>query len=187
MTELEKLATLIRERNAVCRRITTIIDRPAQIGHVGEYIASKIFDIQLEQSAVAKGIDGVFRSGPLARKTVNVKFYGLMESLLDIRQDAVPEYYLVVTGPRAKAMTSRGESRPWAIDYVFLFDGPRLVEHLRQRGVRICEATSVTREQWNRAEVYPTAANPELRLTDQQRELLKLFSSEGTTEAWPGA
>jgi hypothetical protein len=34
-------------------------------GHLGEWIASVVFDIELESSASAKGIDGRFRSGPL--------------------------------------------------------------------------------------------------------------------------
>jgi hypothetical protein len=34
-------------------------------GHLGEWIAAQVFDIALEASAVAVGIDGRFRSGPL--------------------------------------------------------------------------------------------------------------------------
>jgi hypothetical protein len=66
MHELQKLADLIRKRKDIETEITQVIGRPAQIGHLGEYIASMIFDIALEASAVNKGYDGTFRSGSLA-------------------------------------------------------------------------------------------------------------------------
>ena len=180
--ELAELARLIQERNVIASQITGIIDRPAQIGHIGEFIASKVFDIRLEESAVAKGIDGVFRSGPLAGSTVNVKFYGKLEGLLDIRRDAVPDYYLVLTGPRATALTSRGEARLWHIDSVFLFQGARLLAHLEDRGVKIGVATSVTKPQWEAAQVFPSAGNSELELSDEQTEWLRLFSSNSQSQ-----
>lgn len=43
-------------------------------GHLGEWITSRIFDIQLEAYPSAKGIDARFRSGPLRESTVNVKW-----------------------------------------------------------------------------------------------------------------
>jgi hypothetical protein len=81
---LEKLASLIHERNRVSKEIAKIIGRPALSGHIGEYVASKIFDIQLESSATATGIDGRFTSGPLKGRTSNVKLYGKKENFLDI-------------------------------------------------------------------------------------------------------
>jgi hypothetical protein len=42
-------------------------------GHLGEWIAVQVLDIELEVSAVSAGIDGHFRSGPLQGRTVNVK------------------------------------------------------------------------------------------------------------------
>lgn len=178
MNEIEQLAQLIRERNNVAIRITNVIGRPAQIGHIGEFIASKVFDIKLEVSAVTKGFDGVFCSGPFRGNTVNIKFYGKLESLLDIREDALPDFYLVLTGPRSKIMTSRGESRPWHIDWVFLFHAPSLLAELRQRNVKMGVATSVLRQSWVNAEIYPKE-NPLFPLNDDQRQMLKVFHSEG--------
>jgi len=74
MNDLEKLASEIAKMNSVGNKISEITQRPATLGHTGEYIASKIFDIELEESASAKGIDGHFRSGSLAGKTVNIKW-----------------------------------------------------------------------------------------------------------------
>ena len=51
MKELEELAKLLSKRNKVDSRISDIIMRPAITGHIGEYIASKLFDIKLEKSA----------------------------------------------------------------------------------------------------------------------------------------
>ena len=177
--KIQELATLIGKRNAVASRITAVVGRPALIGHVGEYIASRVFDIQLEQSAVSKGIDGVFGSGVLVGRTVNIKFYAKRENLLDIRPDAVADHYLVMTGPKASTTTSRGEVRPWHIDSVFLFDGPALVDRLKARNVKIGVATSVVTEQWNRAEVYPECVNSSYQLNNEQKEMLGLFCPSG--------
>jgi hypothetical protein len=56
--DLVRLADLVRERNALELAISALISRPAAIGHIGEFIASRIFGITLEQSASARGIDG---------------------------------------------------------------------------------------------------------------------------------
>jgi len=92
MELLERLAGLVRTKNRIDDEIAGIIDRPAQIGHVGEYIASNIFGIKLEESAAQKGIDGRFMAGPLAGRTVNIKWYGKMEGLLDITPNHLPDY-----------------------------------------------------------------------------------------------
>ena len=42
---LERLAELLRERNRVSTEIAALIGRPALNSHVGEYIASQVFDI----------------------------------------------------------------------------------------------------------------------------------------------
>ena len=54
-SDLERLAELIHQRNENEIEVTRIIGRPAQIGHVGEYLASAIFNIALEVSATTAG------------------------------------------------------------------------------------------------------------------------------------
>jgi len=66
MSGLEKLVTLLSEMNSIGEKVSEITQRPATIGHTGEYIAAEIFDIELEESANAKGFDGQFRNGSLA-------------------------------------------------------------------------------------------------------------------------
>jgi hypothetical protein len=70
---LRQLADLIAEHNRIAAKMTALIGRPAILSHLGEYIASKVFEIKLEESAVHKGSDGQFASGPLAGKSVNVR------------------------------------------------------------------------------------------------------------------
>src|SRR5436190_16511565 len=80
MEDLTQLAELIRRRNALGKDITQIIGRPSLIGHLGEYIAARVFDITLEESAINKGFDGRFCKGPLVGKSVNVKWYAKKDS-----------------------------------------------------------------------------------------------------------
>lgn len=180
ISDLQRLASLIRVRNANEVEITRIIDRPAQIGHVGEYIASRIFDIALEDSAVHPGSDGRFGSGPFAGRSVNIKMYGKREGLLDIHPAYVPDFYLVLTGPRATTMTSRGTPRPWSVNEVFLFEAVPLIRRLRVRGVKLGVATSVAAAEWEAARVWPDSPDAPLQLTEvQQARLLAFTLSDG--------
>ena len=56
-----------------------------------------------------------------------MKWYGKRKGLLDINSAGALDYYLVMTRPKAAPMTSRGQTRPWVITEVFLFDAPALV------------------------------------------------------------
>lgn len=63
---LARVAVLLRDRNAIDSGISRVINRPVTAGHLGEWIASPVFDIALEESATAEGIDGRFCSGTCA-------------------------------------------------------------------------------------------------------------------------
>lgn len=173
--QLGRLAALIKERNKVEVEITAIIGRPVQVGHIGEYIAAHIFDLSLHDSAVTKGSDGIFQSGPLAGRSVNVKWYGKQEGMLDINPNGAPDYYLVFTGPLATALSSKGMTRPWVISSVFLFEATPLVATLQAANVKIGVATGVKKALWEAAKLYPTQCNPVLPLTSAQRAQLSLF------------
>jgi hypothetical protein len=146
-------------------------------GHLGEWIAAQVFDIELEASAVAAGIDGRFRSGPLRGLTVNVKWYLKREGMLDTTDSTVLDYYLVLCGPPSAAASSRGTTRPWCIEAVFLFDARQLRSEQIMRGVKRGVASSVIKQQWTAAEIYPFPANAQLTITLQQAEQLTLFAS----------
>ena len=176
MDDLIQLADLVRKRNALERQITALIGRPAQIGHIGEYIASRIFGIELKESASFKSIDGHFRDGVLKGCSVNIKWYALREGLLDLT-DVPPDYYLVLTGSKSSVMRSRGRVRPWTIDGVFLFEALPLFAHLRTRGVQLGVACSVIESTWQAAEVYPKQTCTKLFLSNEQRLQLDLFRS----------
>ena len=179
MSKLEQLAPLLARRNAVDKEIATLIDRPAIRGHIGEWIAQEIFKVKLEKSAAMRDSDGRFTCGPLAGKTVNVKWYGKREGMLNMKPGGFPDYYLVMTGEKAPTRSSRGQTRPLVIEEVFLFDAQALVEVVRKkkRSRRIGVATGVPQPEWEKARVYPSAGiGALLALTAAKREALKLFA-----------
>ena len=173
--ELRRLASLLKQRNEVDREIAAVLGRPAHPGHVGEFVAAEIFDISLNASAAQKGTDGLFASGPLAGSSVNVKKYSTDQGLLDIRLDALPDFFLVLTGPRTPPASSRGSTQPWTIESVYLFEATPLVGELKERGVKIGTGTSVVRQHWDEAEIYPSPRNSALRLTPQQVSMVEWF------------
>jgi len=175
MHDLEQLAEIIKRRNTVDDEVMAITERPALIGHTGEYIASRVFDIKLEESAAHKAIDGVFRKGKIVGKTVNIKWYGKLEGVLDITPKTLPDFYLVFTGPKTAATSSRGLTRPWIIANVFLFDAYELIRDLQERNVKIGIATSIANKFWESAEIYPTQINDDLVVSEAQRKAISLF------------
>ncbi|MFI7463043.1 hypothetical protein [Nonomuraea sp. NPDC049646] len=174
--DVKQIAALLRERNGVDGRIAATIRRPMTAGHLGEWIAAQVFGIELERSAVAAAVDGRFTSGPLRGRTVNVKWYLKREGLLDVTERTELDHYLVLTGPASPAASSRGGTRPWCIESVYLFDSKQLLAELRARGVKIGVASSVRAAQWAAAEIYPSANSPALSVTPEQADLLRLFA-----------
>ena len=169
---LKRLAELVKQKNYADGKIAEVIDRPTIPGHFGDFVGAGIFAIELHASAVQKGSDGRFAGGRLPGMTVNIKYYPKNEGLLDITIDGAPDYYLVLTGPRSAAVSSRGKTRPWVIESVYLFETASLIPKLTSK---IGIATSVRRVFWDEAEIYPRA-NPAFPLSESQREILALFS-----------
>ena len=116
-TDLEHLADLIRKRNENEVAITRVIDRPALLGHIGEYIASQVFNIALAPNAANPRIDGWFRSPALAGKSVDVKTYAKREGVLDNQAGTTPGLLLgpyrsqVLGGFLARNCSSMGHQR----------------------------------------------------------------------------
>ncbi len=172
MSDLNALSSLIKSRNTIDGKLATIIGKSAQIGNMGEYIASIIFEIALDGTGKARGYDGRFIRGPLARQSVDVQWRVRRDGQLNIKIDAIPDYYLVFTGPTT---CTPPFASPWLIETIFLFHGIELHTALRERGVQIGNSTSVTGPLWERTEIYPIPRNPALILTDEQRKQLILF------------
>ncbi len=105
-----------------------------------------------------------------------VKWYLKREGLLDVTDSDALDYYLVLTGPASRALTSRGGTRPWCIEWVYLFDAKQLLAQLRARGVKTGVASSVRSEQWAAAEIFPKSTNPLLVVEPAQAALLGLFA-----------
>lgn len=171
---LGRLAELLTTRNEIDAEIGRAIGRPMTSGHLGEFIASSIFQIELEQSATAPAIDGRFLTGLLAGKTVNVKWYLKREGMLDVSISDALDYYLVFTGPASPASRSRHSLRPWVITNVYLFDARAVRDGLLTKGRQVGTASSVTAQQWAAAEAYPKQ-HPLLPLSPSQQQALALF------------
>lgn len=174
MPDLERLAELAWIKNNADAAIAELIGRPSAPGNIGEFVAAKIFAIQLMTSGSHPGHDGVFTAGALAGKTVNIKTYSRHESVLDISPHPC-DYYLVLTGPAGQARLL-----PWVIDSVFLFERDELLATLTARGVKIGVATSVRKTDWESARIFPPQPTPPLQLSESQLAQLTLFSSQAT-------
>jgi hypothetical protein len=140
-------------------------------GNIGEFVAARVFGIDLMPSGSHAGYDGVFCAPPLAGRTVNIKTYSRNEWILDIGKHPC-DYYLVLTGPPGQARV-----RPWVIESVHLFDSLRLIPQLQQLGIKIGVATSVRNQYWEASRIFPARQGSPLDLTDDQIAALRLFSA----------
>jgi hypothetical protein len=179
---MTRIAELLARRNEIDAEIASIMKRPMATGHLGEWIAARVFNIRLEDSATAPGIDGRFLSARLADRTVTVKWYLKDEGLLDVSTAVTPDFYLVLAGPKAPAVSSKGSHRPWVIERVYLLDGASLMAQLGATGCRIGVATSVRQAIWKASEIYPLPTNPDLPLEPYQRAMLGRFLPKTATQ-----
>ena len=101
--------------------------------------------------------------------------YGKREGILDIRSEYLPDYFLVLTGPKSSAADSHGTTRPWVINEVFLFEARPLIDRLVTRGVKLGAATSVRAAEWEDARIYPVTSGAPLKLTRVQEDEIRLF------------
>ena len=146
-------ARCFANENGLDARIGRLRDRPVNTGSIGEWIAARIFDIELQTAANTAGYDGRFTTGGAGR-AVNIKAYTKHEGMLDINSNAPLDYYLVLTGAPSALASSRGTLRPFCIQTVLLFDAHRRHVELQYRGVKIGIATSVRKAQWEPAELF---------------------------------
>lgn len=175
MHNLSRLADLIKSRNTVESNIAHLIDHSVNVGSVGDYIASTIFEITLIESAAHKEFAGIFSLEQLKGKSVDVQWHLRREGDLSLKTDPSPDYYLVFTGPKPDSDMPHNLVNPWIIESVFLFDARELLNALRERGVQIGTRTSVIGQLWERAEIFPVQRNNRLLLSPEQKRLLSLF------------
>ena len=94
-------------------------------GHAGG-IPAHVCDIALEPSAYSKVIGGRFRSGPLAGRTVNLKWYLKRENPVDTTEAVELDHHLVLSGPKATTRDPRS-IRVGRSDRVYLFEAGKLL------------------------------------------------------------
>jgi hypothetical protein len=174
--ELAELSVLVRVRNDIERRIAQLLNRPVATGQMGEWIAARIFDIELEASKTTLGYDSRFRTGPLGGKTVNIKTFTRYRRMLNVHPHApLLDYYLVFMGSKGALVSS---VRPFCIEKVFLFDAKRLHAELEQRHVKMGVGVGVRKDLWDASEIYPRSNNPPLAVSEPQCRQLEMFACE---------
>jgi hypothetical protein len=83
-----------------------------------------------------------------------------------------------MTGPVGAAGSSKGTTRPWLIESVYLFEAHQLMGDLQASGVKIGVATSVRQHQWKAAEIYPDPPpTAVLEVSQEQKKSLRFFSA----------
>jgi hypothetical protein len=169
------VARLVRERNELEGEITRIINRPAVPGHLGEWLASQLFDIDLESPDSAEAFDGRFASGPLATRTVNIEWIGKRDEDLDLTSSRPVDFHLVFTGPKALALTTKGIARPLRINGCYLFDARGREARPDARGATPGAGSSVLAQEWDAAEIFPRPNNPLLPIGPETHGVLGLF------------
>ena len=179
MEDLVHLADLIRIRNFVNSSVSRIINHPAEVGHIAEYLMGEIFHIALHDNANAKASDGVFREGPLQGQTVNVKFRAARQRKLNLEEFIDPllhaHFYLAVQGPRSASRRSKGRELPFLIEADYLFTSSALIPQIEKPGHETI-GKSVPTSLWKAAMIYPEQVNQALILTPEQRNALALFA-----------
>ena len=80
-----------------------------------------------------------------------------------------------MTGGKGSAVSSKGKTLPWCIKHVYLFDAAELVNELAARGVGIGIATSVKKDMWEQAEIYPVQRNRLFEVNEEMARQLRLF------------
>ena len=176
MSNLKQLSSLLVRRNAIDEKITALIGRPAIRGHVGEWIAQEIFKVKAGKIRESEGLRRPVYRRSAGRTDGECEVVRQARGAARHQSSQRPGQYLVLTGPKAEATTSKGQTRPLVITEVFLFDASALVEQFKVQKRRLGVAASVRQHEWKTARVYPKAApGARLTLTDAQREALKLF------------
>lgn len=173
--ELRQMAGLLRARNAIDDVIATITDRPVNPGHLGEWIAARIFPSNSSSRPLPGPSTAAFDRSCRGRG-------GEREVVRQARgcaghDGAFVSRLLPRADRSALGRTHLTRYHPPTHDRVGLpFPAAKLAETIRDTGLKLGIATSVRNALWDAAEVYPEQCNPELPLSPQQRHLLALFS-----------
>ena len=72
--------------------------------------------------------------------------------------------------------STQGTIAPLHVDMVYLFESHSLLAELTARGIRPGIGSSLRRPIWETAMIYPEARNPQMTLSQEQREVLSLFA-----------
>jgi hypothetical protein len=181
MQDLTHLADLIRIRNFVNSRVSRIINHPAEVGHIAEYLMGVILDIELNAAANAKATDGVFRDGALTGRSVNVKYRAAQSRLLNLEEFLDPllhaDFNLSIQGPKSASKTSAGRELTFVIESIFLFESSVLIPQIVEPG-KPGLGRFVPAALWEAAMIYPDQVNQTLIVREEQRTALALIAPQ---------
>ena len=178
MEQIKEFSELINQRNEIDHKIVKYTRRPAEKGHIAEWVASKAFPINLNERGNQSEYDGIFNSGDLKGKYVDIKYHAVNNHIMNINSKLTSEVYLLVfTGPYESAQSSKGKDRPFCISNIYLFNENELYEKLKN-WVKISVATSVRKTYWEEKEIYPN--NKENFDLELNREVIELFRCKNT-------
>jgi len=170
-TLLRRLSDLLHDREVIDTAIEQITSVPGGDERTIQWVASEIFDIELDLSRPSTGLVGTFQSGRLSGHTVEVRSQRTCCDVLDTKGSITCEYCMVLAGPRRHDLPTSIRA-PWNIDSVYLFE---MQQVHRERGASLAPEPTVDALQWRAAEIYPSARNSILLVNPVQAAQLQLF------------
>lgn len=180
MNKLNRLASLIAQRNQMETEVSKLVGHPLVREHLGAYVAAEVFDIEPQAGEGESLWTGRFREGPLAGRTVAVQWIPRWDGTLSLDEGTPAEHLLVLAGP--ESLLRRDPGSPWVIESVYRFHLPSLRGRMRDLRHPMGPRTHVPREDWEAARLHPQAPG-ERRLTEAQGAALALFAPEETLQA----
>ena len=133
--DIKKLAQAIKQKNQSEIDIARIIGEPSGGLLPAEYVAAEIFNISLHKSVWPVDTVGQLANEKLDGKSVYIRWdawYSSNDVMVDLlNRKSLPDFYLIMTGPKSSGRLPIQIARPWLIAYVFLFDTAKLVGELK--------------------------------------------------------
>lgn len=173
MKELIELSSLIKRINDANEDIAELIGRPAKLEGMGEAIAAGILKLRLNDAAPHLPRTGVFTEGPLSGKSVVINWYLRFFNHVDFSDDV--DCYLFLVGCHKFYQTPHEYYRPILINSVYIFKRETVDGIIDLNDWTTSMQVPVRIRDWDKAEIFPESNSPILELTDEQKEMFRLF------------
>ena len=172
LDDLTDLADLLAQRIALDARIGAIIGRPSPCrAHGG---VDRLEGLRHPTRRLCRPKQSTAGSDPARWPARQSTSRSTASARACSNSDPTLDYYLVLCGPKATTLTSKGGTRPLRVTNVYLFDSAEIRTDQQTRGTKSGVASSIRSALWTEAEIYPRA-HPALKLDAEQRRALALF------------